>query len=83
MLLKLRILVVKIIMYILHIIIYITLKKRGESLPIVVMVTTTFIHYMVVIYITSSEWHCHFTQLVKSTNVQGRARQQMSLENNS
>ena len=61
---------------------YITLKQCGESLPLVVMATTTFIHYMVVMYIynyvyiynlyiyiyiyTSSEWHCHFTQLVKS-----------------
>ena len=61
---------------------YITLKQCDESLPLGVMFTTTFIHYMVVIYITSSEWYCHFTQLVKSTNVQGKVRQQIYLANN-
>ena len=34
-----------------HIIVYITVKQCGESLPLVVMFATTFIHYSVVIYI--------------------------------
>ena len=71
-------------------------KTVWWSIPFVVMFTTTFIHYMVVIYIYNkfaimnllfsyiyhcSEWHCHLTQLAQSTNVQDRAKQQMSLAN--
>ena len=37
---------------------YITLKQCGERRPLVVMVTITFIHYMVVIYYVSEVHSC-------------------------